>query len=292
MAISATITMPTSPIPTLITARGVTMPRLLYGTAWKKERTATLASTALKQGFRGIDTACQPKHYFEPGVGDGIAQTSVPALSREALYLQTKFTPLSGQDPQRVPYDVSAAPAVQVEQSIATSLRNLRTTWLDCVLLHSPIRDQQVFTQVWQALEHQVDAGVVRQIGISNCYDAEVFANLHTQARIKPAVIQNRFYADTNYDPEIRRFCRERGVIYQSFWTLTANPQLLANPVTVTLAGQYGRTPEQTLFRWLTQLDIVPLTGTSSVEHMQQDLSIFEFELSAEELRLLNALLG
>lgn len=292
MALSVAMTVFTSPVPCLTSPSGVHMPRLLYGTAWKKERTAALVNAALNQGFRGIDTASQPKHYSEAGVGEGIAQASIPSLTREALYLQTKFTPLPGQDPKRVPYDVNAAPAVQVEQSIATSLRNLRTTWLDCVLLHSPIQDARVFSAVWQALEAQVDAGVVRLIGISNCYDLAVLTRLYTQARIKPTVVQNRFYADTGYDMDIRRFCRERQMVYQSFWTLTANPQLLAHPTTLALAQHFDRTPAQILFRWLTQLDIVPLTGTSSVEHMRQDLAIFEFELSADQVREMNALIG
>ena len=281
-----------SPVPTLITSSGVAMPRLLYGTAWKKERTAALVSTALEQGFRGIDTACQPKHYNEAGVGDGIAQVSMPTLSRESLYLQTKFTPLPSQDPQRVPYDVNVAPAAQVAQSIAVSLRHLRTPYLDCVLLHTPIRDPEVLRQVWQALEQQVNDGVVRQIGICNCYDLDALTALYQQAQVKPVVVQNRFYAESGYDRGIRRFCGERQIIYQSFWTLTANRHLLSHDITSALARHYDRTPEQLLFRWLTQMGIVPLTGTGSVEHMQQDLGIFEFELSAQHVSEMNALIG
>ena len=83
-------------------------------------------------------------------------------------------------------------------------------------------------------------------------------------ARIKPAVIQNRFYAKTGYDRELRAFCRDHGILYQSFWTLTANPEILAKPELVALAEQYGRSPAQLFFRFLTQRDILCLTGTSS----------------------------
>ena len=78
-----------------------------------------------------------------------------------------------------------------------------------------------------------------------------------------PAVLQNRFHAETGYDRELREFCRARGIIYQSFWTLTANPHLLTHETVRALARQHGRTPAQILFRYLTQLGIVPLTGTA-----------------------------
>lgn len=87
--------------PTLLTREGVAMPRMLYGTAWKAERTADLVATALRAGFRGIDTACQPKHYQEKGVGDAIAAVAEakdvsPPVTREGLFLQTKYTPIRG----------------------------------------------------------------------------------------------------------------------------------------------------------------------------------------------------
>ena len=101
----------------------VRIPRILYGTAWKKDDTESLVRAALLHGFRGIDTACQPKHYHEPGVGAGVAsfldEPSNGTLARGDLYLQTKFTPLSGQDPARIPYDPKAPLAEQVRQSFA-----------------------------------------------------------------------------------------------------------------------------------------------------------------------------
>src|SRR5687767_3029990 len=118
----------------VISNAGVRMPRIIYGTAWKKERTAELVTKALQAGFRGIDTACQPKHYDEAGVGEGIAPCLNNGLTRADLYLQTKFTPVDGQDPKRIPYDPKATLAEQVAQSFQTSLRNLRTDYLDCLV--------------------------------------------------------------------------------------------------------------------------------------------------------------
>ena len=266
-------------------------PQILYGTAWKKERTETLVAAAIRQGFRGIDTACQPKHYHEPGVGAGVAACLSDSLTRADLYLQTKFTPLRGQDPKQVPYDQSAARASQVAQSFLASSRNLQTDYVDCLILHSPLPELEQTFEVWRALEAVFDSGGARRLGISNCYQLEELEALYRGSRVKPAVVQNRFYADTGYDREIRAFCRAHGMVYQSFWTLTANPKLLQDRVIQDLAASHGRTPAQVLFRFLTQEGVVPLTGTKSEAHMREDLAIFELELSAAERSEIRALL-
>jgi diketogulonate reductase-like aldo/keto reductase len=258
-------------------------PRILYGTAWKKLRTEALVSQAIASGFRGIDTACQPKHYNEAGVGAAVAASVRSGLDRAQLYLQTKFTPLDGHDPQQVPYDRDAPLAAQVAQSIEVSLRNLQTSYVDCLVLHSPLDDMNDTEEVWQAMQAAFESGTVRQLGISNCYDLSVLEQLHGWAKVKPAVVQNRFYAQTGYDVEIRGFCRQHGIGYQSFWTLTANPHVLKHEETVRLAAKYRVTPAQVLFRYLTQIDVVPLTGTSSQVHMREDLAIFDFALTEAE---------
>lgn len=276
----------------IVSAFGVAMPRLIYGTAWKKERTADLVEQALRAGFRGIDTACQPKHYNEPGVGEGIAAALGDGLKRADIYLQTKFTPFKGQDPDHLPYDADAPVAEQVRQSFAASLRNLRTDRLDGLVLHSPYPEDADTLEAWRAMEGVFHEGGVRQLGISNCYEPDRLRMIHREARIKPALVQNRFYAKTGYDQEIRDFCRENGMLYQSFWTLTANPGLLASPALGEIAERHGRTPAQVFFRFLTQKNMVCLTGTSSPEHMAQDLAIFAFRLDAQECAILDALLA
>jgi diketogulonate reductase-like aldo/keto reductase len=265
-------------------------PRILYGTAWKKETTAGLVELALRQGFRGIDTACQPKHYNEAGVGDGVAACLSDELTRGDLYLQTKFTPISGQDPARVPYDRNATLSEQVLQSFAVSLENLQTQYLDCLVLHSPLPNDRQTLEVWRAMESLVSSGGVRQIGISNCYALEQLEALYRSAQVKPRVVQNRFHEQTGYDQDIRAFCEAHDMTYQSFWTLTANPHVLAHPAVTSVASRYARTPAQVFFRYLTQRGIVPLTGTRSEAHMREDLAIFEFELTRPERAALDAL--
>jgi diketogulonate reductase-like aldo/keto reductase len=275
----------------ITSAANVRVPRIIYGTAWKKSETAHLVAKAIRQGFRGIDTACQPKHYDEPGVGAGVALSLDGALVRADLYLQSKFTSVSGQDPRNVPYDPNAPLPEQVAQSFAASLRNLQTAYLDCLVLHSPLASPAQTLEVWRAMESLVTGGGVRQLGISNCYGLEQLKELYASTRIKPSVVQNRLCAETGYDREIRAFCRDHRIIYQSFWTLTANPHVLEHATVAGLASKYGRTPAQVLFRYLTQREVVPLTGTRSEAHMRADLAIFEFELEDRELDAMDALL-
>jgi diketogulonate reductase-like aldo/keto reductase len=276
----------------VVSAQGVHSPRILYGTAWKKQRTEELVSQAIACGFRGIDTACQPKHYYEAGVGAAVAASMRSGVERSQLYLQTKFTSLGGQDPKQVPYDRDAPLAEQVAQSIEVSLRNLQTHYLDCLVLHSPMRNMRDTEEVWQAMQASFASGTVRQLGISNCYDLSVLQHLHRWASVKPAVVQNRFYAETDYDVGIRSFCREHGILYQSFWTLTANPHVLAHEHTAWLAAKYHVTPAQVLFRYLTGIGIVPLSGTTSPVHMREDLAIFDFTLTDAERDSMGTLFG
>ncbi len=258
---------------------GVAMPRLLYGTAWKKDRTADLVVKAVKQGFRGIDTACQPKHYNEAGVGEAISKLASAGIPRKDLYIQTKFTPLNGQDPFNIPYNKKASLNEQVVESFEISKKNLGVSYIDGLILHSPLENMDQLMVVWQAMEEIHKQGGTKLIGISNCYDVQLLQQLYEAATIKPTILQNRFYEDTHYDSELRTFCIEQKMIYQSFWTLTANPHILSSKAVQEASQAYQKTAPQILFRTLVDLGMVPLTGTSSEQHMKEDLDIFNFTL-------------
>lgn len=267
------------------------MPPLIYGTAWKKEQTADLVLMAVLNGFRGIDTACQPKHYREAGVGEALMRLAAQGIEREELFLQTKFTPLSGQDPQRVPYDPNAPLEEQVAQSFSASRHNLKSEYVDSLLLHSALFPYANLLKVWEAMEAIARSGGARSIGISNCYDLELLKRLYNDADVKPSVVQNRFYADSGYDTELRRWCDGAGIVYQSFWTLTANPHILESREFFALTQEYNKTEAQILYRYLNQIGIVPLIGSTSKRHIVEDLDIFSFELRLEEIKSISALL-
>lgn len=277
---------------TLLTEAGVRMPKLIYGTAWKKERTRALVETAVRTGFRGIDTACQPRHYHEAGVGEALQALASEGIARDALFIQTKFTPADGQDPDDTPYDRNAPLERQVEQSFRTSQANLRTDYVDSYVLHSPLFPFARLLKVWRAMEKIAASGGARQLGISNCYDLGTLKRLFEEAEIKPAVLQNRFYADTGYDVKLRAFCDDRNIRYQSFWSLTANPHLLGSEPVVRTAMKRRLSPPQIFYAYLMAKGIVPLDGTTSPEHMQEDLSVFDIGLEPAEIAAIDRLIA
>ena len=277
--------------PKMTTHAGVDVPRIIYGTAWKAERTTRLVETALLAGFIGIDTACQPKHYHEPGVGEGLSNVQSRGIDSADIFVQTKFTPLRGHDPKRIPYDARAPLPLQVEQSFVRSEAHLGAGNIDSLVLHSPLSSQHETLMVWRAMERIHQENRVGQLGLSNCYDVGFFQWLLKTSSVKPAVLQNRFYRETGYDKQLRRICRDQGIAYQSFWTLTANRELLSSQALVKVATGQEKTVAQILFRWLTQMGACPLTGTTSSIHMRQALEIFDFELDARELKVIEELL-
>lgn len=268
----------------------LSMPAIIYGTAWKKERTTELVLTAFAAGFRGIDTACQPRHYAEALVGEALSQLAEQGVAREDYYLQTKYTPTSGQDPETTPYDPAASIESQVAQSFQVSLQNLNTSYLDALILHSPFPEFEHTLEAWQAMEKIQRQGGCNLLGISNCYQLELLQQLYQAAQFKPQIIQNRFYADTGYDIALRQWCIEKQIRYQSFWTLTANPEILKSKAVKALAAKYHQSPAQVLFNYLHQRQITPLTGTGRLEHMKMDLASFEVAYDEAELRTIDQL--
>lgn len=266
------------------------IPPLIYGTAWKKERTAELVEKAVLNGFKGIDTACQPKHYHEAGVGQALQSLKKQGIDPKNLFIQTKFTPFSGQDPSNLPYDRTAPLTMQIQQSFNSSLKNLQIDFIDSLLLHSPLSHHEQTMEAWEAIENFHQEGKVECLGISNCYSLEQFIRIYNEATIKPKILQNRFYAETDYDRSLRQFCNQNKVVYQAFWTLTANPHLLAHATIRQLSLNHKATEAQVFFRFLTQLEIVPLIGTCSEKHMHEDLTIFNFRLSESEIAQINSL--
>jgi len=279
-------------VSTIKTLAGVEMPQLIYGTAWKKERTKDLVVLAVKSGFNAIDTACQPRHYREDLVGAAISELNEHhGIVREELYIQTKFTSVDGQDPDNIPYDPDAPLKEQVEQSFSQSLKNLGTAYVDSLVLHSPLGTFESTIEVWNAMEQIYNNKGCRQLGISNCYWIPVIEQLWNESNIKPSVLQNRFCDDTGHDKDLRDWCNKAGIKYQSFWTLTANPDILKHETVKQLASKHKKSEPQIFFRYLTQRGISPLTGTCNETHMREDLEIFNFSLAEDELNFVDDLI-
>lgn len=273
---------------------GVRVPRFLYGTAWKEDATQQLTEFALRQGFRGIDTANQRKHYHEAEVGRAISAACASGLiSRADLFLQTKFTFQGGQD-HRLPYDPKAPVATQVEQSLANSLEHLGVEYVDSLLLHGPSTRVGLGTadrDAWRAMEEIHDRGLARLLGVSNV-TLEQLDRFHQESRVPPRFVQNRCYASRGWDRPIRKYCAERGMIYQGFSLLTANRDFATHPELKRIADRHGKLVTQILFRYALDVGMIPLTGTANPEHMRQDLGVFDFQLDADEIEKVENLAG
>ncbi|GJL55945.1 MAG: D-xylose reductase III [Nitrospirales bacterium] len=268
------------------TYNDVTVPSFMYGTAWKKDATAHLVEQAVTSGFRAIDTANQIIHYQEALVGDALLALAEQGVKRETLFLQTKFTPVNGQD-HRTPYDVSADITTQVEQSFQSSLEHLHTDYIDSYVLHGPYSRGGLGAEdweVWAAIERLYQSGVAKTIGVSNV-SAGQLRMLCEKAAMKPMFVQNRCYAVLGWDKDIRELCATHKIIYQGFSLLTANQDLWADAQVRTIAERLRIGPAQVIFRFAQQVGMLPLTGTTNPQHMKEDLAIEEYSLSPEEVQ-------
>lgn len=276
----------------VLTIDGIKVPRFLYGTAWKENRTRSLVELALRQGFRGIDTANQRRHYFEAAVGEGVqAMISAGVVKREELFLQTKFTFRGGQD-DRLPYDPSAPITTQVEQSFASSLEHLGVETIDSYVLHGPNQWEGLSApdwEAWRAMEVIHKSGRVRLLGVSNV-NLDQLRELCEGAEVAPRFVQNRCYAVHGWDRPVREFCSANGIVYQGFSLLTANRPVFAHPELTRIAERHGRTLAQVVFRFALDIGMLPLTGTTSADHMHSDLDVFDFNLEPAEVERIESI--
>lgn len=178
-----------------------------------------------------------------------------------------------------MPYDASLPLADQISASVKSSLRNLRVeeeesssdaAYIDCLLLHSALPTEAENLAAWRAMESFVP-DCVRHLGISNTGRKELAA-IWAAARVRPAVVQNRWHPGNQWDGEVRKFCRENGIMYESFWTLTGNPGLLESEPIARLSREAGVSKQVALYSLAVELGITLLNGTTSKERMEEDL--------------------
>lgn len=146
---------------------------------------------------------------------------------------------------------------------------------------------------VWRVFEEFYNKSYVKSIGISNIYDLDTLKQLYSNVNIKPSFVQNRFYSKTDYDKEIRKFCQSNNIKYQSFWSLTANRHILQNSIIHSISSRLNLTPEQLFFQYLITQNILPLTGTTSIQHMILDLNAASnIQLSNNDIDKISSLLN
>lgn len=186
-----------------------------------------------------------------------------------------------------MPYDASLSIRDQVKASIYSSLKNLqvpsivpgsgaREQYIDTLVFHTPLSTMEATIEAWNAAESFVPE-FIENLGISNCSTTILKALFDSpQIKIKPSVVQNRFYADTDYDVELRAFARKNGIVYQSFWTLTANPELAKSEPVQLLAQEAGVSIAAAMYSLVISLgNVSALDGTTKEAHMKEDLESF-----------------
>ncbi len=266
------------------------LPEIMYGTAWKEDRTEGLVGAALAAGFSAIDTANQRKHYHEAGVGAALR----PRLARghrDRYFLQTKYTFAMGQD-HRLPYDPDAPVSTQVQQSFASSIEHLGVEYVDSYLLHGPsqrpgLGERDI--QAWRAIEALRVDEKTRHIGVSNVTADQLraFVDLAEQPL---TFVQNRCYATLGWDAEVRAICADNGITYQGFSLLTANRPVWNGEIVAGIARDQEMTPAQVIFAWARHLGILVLTGTTDARHMTADLAACDRTLPPDALDRLERL--
>jgi 2,5-diketo-D-gluconate reductase A len=257
--------------PTVTLSNGAAMPRLGLGTSPMNDADAERAVVqGLELGYRLIDTA----ENYRNEVGVGRALKSLP---REEVFVTSKFN--------KRWHSVEGA-----RTAFEASAEKLGVEYLDLLLIHWPNPDQDQYVEAWRGLIALREAGLVRAIGTSN---------------FKPTHLQ-RLIGETGVAPEVnqiqlsplwtkqenREFHAEHGIVTEAWSPIGKGGDLLAHPAIVEVARAHERTPGQIVLRWEVQLDVVPIPKSSDATRQQQNLAVFDFELTDDEMAKLSALDG
>lgn len=260
----------TTKVPTITLANGVEMPQLGLGT-WPMNdaEAAEAVATAIELGYRQIDTA--ENYRNEQGVGEGIRKASVP---RDEIFVTTKFN--------REWHSYEGA-----QGACTASLERMGLDYIDLLLIHWPNPDQDRFVEAYLGLIRLLDKGLVRAIGTSN------FKPAHLQRLLDLGLTPH--LNQIQLDPYHRRddlitLHNENGIATQSWRPLGCGNDMLSDPVITAIAEHHARTPAQIVLRWAVQQGIATAAKSSNPERLVQNLSVFDFNLSEDDMAALNRL--
>lgn len=247
---------------------GIRMPLIGFGTFMLGGGTCPEAvSAAIENGCRMIDTA--EAYGNEKEVGKGIKQSGD---AREELFLVTKVNFKS--------YENAA-------QAVRQSLAALQTDYIDLLLLHWPFAN---YYAAWRVLENLYAEGRIRAIGVSN-FEPDQLLDLIAYNKVVPAVnqIETNLYCQRSAE---RRWMDKKQVAHMAYAPLGqgSRGEMFREPAVLALAERYGKTPAQILLRFLTQKGIAVIPRSTKPEHIKENLGLFDFALTAEELAQLSAL--
>lgn len=225
-------------------------------------------SEALKAGVRLIDTAYI--YHNEESVGQSIRESCIP---REEIFITTKLYPNQ---------------FANAEEAINEALEKLDVEYIDLMLLHHP---GDYDTEAYKAMENAVQKGKIRSIGLSNWYVEELEEFL-PQITIMPAVVQNEihpYYQENDVIPYIQ----QKGIVVEGWYPLGGRghtAELLNNEVISNIAKAHNKSSAQVILRWNLQKGVVVIPGSSNPEHIKENIDIFDFTLTDEEMTKINSL--
>lgn len=243
---------------------GHVMPVLGLGTWELTENTAGAVASALRLGYPMIDTSGD--YGTQPGIARGIAESGV---DRSAFYLTTKVEETD-----------------DAYEATRNNLEELSTSYADLMLIHRP-PDNGPGVELWRGLIRARDEGLARDIGVSN-YSAELIDDLVEATGEVPAVNQVE-WSPFGHSDELQAHAERRGIVIQAYSPLTRGTRL-DDPALAVLAEKYGRTPAQLLLRWNLQRGTVPLPKASDEKHRRENIEVFDFKLTAEDMKALDDL--
>ncbi len=250
-------------------SNGVKMPVLGYGVYQvSPAECERCVRDALTAGYRSLDTA--QSYFNEEQVGAAMANSGVP---RQEIFLTTKVWV------EHYGYEAARA-------SVLESMRRLRTDYLDLVLLHQPFSD---YYGAWRALEDLYQEGKLRAIGVSNFYPDRL-VDLASFARIRPMVNQVEIHP-YHQQTEALGWMKKYGVKPEA-WAPFGEGRggLFTDPVLTGIGKRYGKSAAQVMLRWHLQRGVVVIPKSTHIERMQENLNVFDFSLTGEEMAAIGAL--
>ncbi|MFZ0385957.1 MAG: aldo/keto reductase [Solirubrobacteraceae bacterium] len=260
----------TNSIPNLTLNDSHTIPQLGFGVFQvPPAETETAVAHALAAGYRHIDTAAAYRN--EAGVGAATATSGIP---RDELFVTTKlFNDQHGAD--------TARPALE------RSLKQLGYDYIDLYLIHWPVPSQDLYVETWQALVSLRDAGLTRSIGVSN-FNIDHLQRAIDATGVVPSVNQIELHPLLQQS-ELRAFHAEHAILTEA-WSPIAQGAVLDDETIVAIASEVGRTPAQVVLRWHLQLGNVVIPKSVTPARIEENIALFDFELSDEQLRRIAAL--
>lgn len=253
-----------SPQSTITLRSGNKMPIMGLGTWQLNKDTAQTVAHALRLGYRMIDTSGD--YGTQPGIGEGIRLSDI---SREKLYITTKVEEYE-----------------DAYEAAAYNLKELQLAYADLILIHRP-PGVGVGESLWKGLIRAKADGLTRDIGVSN-YGQEQIEHL-IEATGEVPVVNQIEWTPLGHSRDMLEFCRQQGIVIQAYSPLTRTKRF-HDPELDDIARAHGKTAAQVLLRWNLQMGTVPLPKANKLEHLEENLQIFDFELSQDEMHTLGSM--